>query len=111
MTRVTNYAEAIEQIAQGAVIAQDISAQYREEGPLTNEEALDHAANHALSNAYEAHHHIGGYRFGITAERQQEIQFIAAVATDIMHGAVERPSVGNVRQAALAQLKSKELAA
>ena len=94
---MSKYAEVIEVIARNATIAVEL-------GGMSPAKAIDIAARTSIGTATAARTRTGIYAQETTSEMIEEIQFHAAVARDILDGEVSRPSVGNVRQAALDKL-------
>lgn len=65
--------------------------------PVTPDEAIDTACDHARITAHNARTRHGIWARETTTRQIEDTLFQGSVAADILDGKVERPSTGNVR--------------
>lgn len=73
-------------------------------GGYAPEEALILAAKLAVQDAHRARTRDGYWAYETSSEALEDAVFAGSVASDVLDGTVTRPSTGNVREYALAQL-------
>lgn len=91
---MSTYPTVVEFLARNASMVIEL-------GGMTPEAALDLAARKSIETATAARTRTGIYAQETSSETIEEVLFYAAVARDVLDGEAFRPSVGNVRQAAL----------
>jgi hypothetical protein len=94
---MSTYATAVAAIARTAVVAVEL-------GNYTPKDAILFAAAQFVDTGRAARTRTGVYAFETKTETLEDAFFHAGVAHDVIDGDVSRPSVGNVRQAALDEL-------
>lgn len=76
------------------------------EGHLEVDAALDHVAKIAISDANDARARRGAFATHLTTDQRDAFIEYGQVAADILDGTVSRPSTGNVRDYARANVCS-----
>ena len=94
---MTAYETAVQNLAAGARVAIEYG--------MSREDAVKLAADNAVKDGHAARTRDGHWARESTTEQIDGATFLAAVARDVLDGTVTRPSVGNVRDALLAELE------
>lgn len=102
--RISNYPEAIEEIANRTLLAYRMMKLY--DATTTPMKAWAETLHVIEAEARDARKHTGSFQYGVTTEEIDSLNFLAMTVEDI-RADIHRPRTGNIRSATMAAIMEK----